>query len=109
MVGLAENILEREGHAGRVTRIECTTTVSPKPFTIEVGAVGQYSTSRMIRGTRYLFVVCYVVVPPGAVYDDGSRNPLTAVEYTPLLVVYVPRSARLCSTAFYIGSLQLQQ
>lgn len=41
MAGLAQNILEREGNAGKVTRIECTTTVSPKPFTIEVRAVQQ--------------------------------------------------------------------
>lgn len=92
MAGLAKNILEREGNGGKVTRIECTTTVSPKPFTIEVRAVGQYNTTCIV---GYIFVV-WCVVPPRA-DSSSSATLLTAAEYSALLVLYVPRSAVLLS------------
>lgn len=62
MAGLAQNILEREGNDGKVTRIECTTTVSPKPFTIEVRALYNRGYKEWY-DTRYIIVVCCFVVP----------------------------------------------
>ena len=88
MAGLAENILQREGdNDEKVTRIECVTTVSPDPFTIEVRV-------SLVRVKRDICCLLAASLSHRAIYDARRKSaPLTGSQrrlYSALRTSFVP-------------------